>query len=864
MAETPTRINDPLSPIIDGNCILNENGIATGKGDFSISTSVVNFDSSFCFSFAFIQISPDSKILFGVKGDPYSNFTLNYSEFLYLMRSSSIHPQIPNDGIGVSIRLLIFNQKLNIYINDVIYDNKYDVQSNNCQMFVNVINSANIPTILCTSFHKKENFQAFFPKKQNFFWNNGEKGIIERDFVISVSNSLQNNSLISDELLPLPGSNIVYFELNVLSVVSYESNEPIFKVGLTPNVIEKSPQTQSSLPYFHFPDSRLYFNKRDQNVQSKIGQGSIIGVGVDITNNIYFFIIDGKRFDANFTIKIHKHYYAMLQPFSFACQFYINLGQKPFKFCPVDLPKGWSIYYPDYPSIWHKGLPPDPHILNFFCPINFFKSGCHAIASSKQLSDPCEYEVTFFELDFSNFKEVLSVGFGPKDFLMNAMVGWNSACIGLHSDDGKIFNDSGFGENCCPDEFICAGTTLMVKIVNKSISFIIDKIHYDNKATFKDSLYPSLASKRGPIAIVNFGETPFFGVNDSLPEIGNSVKLFNKLVLNLDNEKLSEYGVEVNDIIESRDRRFRGKIAGSLKNRIYCYIDKYKGAFPLVETDPIDFKLVYKVIFSEKKQIVPILHLNLLGVDISKGNIDTLYATRVGLAFYLGTTQDGFVFRPLLDFYNNENVIVLQNMPTNILMHPTFGKINSVELQNDKFKFLDIVKFGNQPKLSLVLGKSELNNNIIGWDGNKFVQIPTNAKIRYEPFYSFGSRRKKGFICRSFTGLVEGGRKYPLNFTGYHGSIPHSKKNDCGSYFEAANVCKMHPILMHLCMTLNNTYEFETKTKTSSVNTNEVINDTELPFHYYQSSNETDEGFECSPLTTEIEFNEKEMLYIPV
>lgn len=156
----------------------------------------------------------------------------------------------------------------------------------------------------------------------------------------------------------------------------------------------------------------------------------------------------------------------------------------------------------------------------------------------------------------------------------------------------------------------------------------------------------------------------------TVEEISYRVTLFNGTTVMMNTKDLIQFNLEVGDVIESRDRMFRGTVAGSLNNRIYVYIEKYEGAFPLVETDPLDVAIIYRILTRQNKpHHYPIIMYNTLtSVDVSKGSIADLYATDSGLSFFVGVTQrHEFVFRPLVDFYNNEVLFILTKMPESVI-----------------------------------------------------------------------------------------------------------------------------------------------------------------------------------------------------
>lgn len=783
-ASSSGKIINGLSPQITGDCKIDENGIAAGYGNFKISTIDNQPADLKCFSFMFILLTSEPKIKFGIESQAKDVIQFDFANFLYLIRSELIKPQISFDGIDVSIRMFIEDEKLVFYINDVKLNYSKPMNFQSYSFFIEVQNDATFPTILATPFHhittldnNSNNFLAYYPKIFNHFWCFSDKYLYsETDHYIAVARGDTKYATISDEIQKLPGSNLIYYELTINSV---ESDSKFF-FGFTNHEITlpwSSSKAFDSIPYFTFPDNKLSFGSHAcYTISEKISQGTVIGFGIKapvnneneneknskakkkkINENV-FMIINGNEYKFKYALNgsiddqkkkfnEHKHFYAFVASLCVNFQCFFNFGQNPFKYMDylisnynTFLPKGWSIYSPYYPVNWIRGPPPDRHVLNMFCPPNYSKKSFFGITSLQKILNNGCYEITILELVNGVIEgvplhkkgdEVIAIGFSPLDYQIDQFVGWMRNSYAIHSDDGNVFLNDGTGINFGEHDKIKTGVTVMAKIESNILSFAVNNTLIEPNAIITNELYPSLSFQASPCFIINLGESPFFNncsnddnnTNVIIPNNNNNnavngknsntnpdnkninkdhgvdsvlnyhlelnkkmqskngqltvdgivyrVTLFNKLVVMMNTKELIPFNLEVGDIIESRDRRFRGTIAGALNGRLYCYIEKYEGAFPLVETKPIDVALTYRVLHRQNKKCSypVILYNSLVNIDVSRGNLEDLYPTDGGLSFFIGlTNRREFVFRPLVDFYNNESLLVLSKMPESIVM----------------------------------------------------------------------------------------------------------------------------------------------------------------------------------------------------
>ena len=180
----------------------------------------------------------------------------------------------------------------------------------------------------------------------------------------------------------------------------------------------------------------------------------------------------------------------------------------------------------------------------------------------------------------------------------------------------------------------------------------------------------------------------------------------------MENKSLEKSGLRVNDIIESRDRSLRGTVAGELNGRVFIYIETFPGAFPLVETDPYEILLQYKVVYRTNSlwQKVLVNSYTQPIIDASIYNMNHLYLTPNGPSFLIGKDDNNFYFRNVLDLFNNDQIFSLQYLPQD-LMRDLGAKIDPFQ-KTDKLCMLDIVLVDD--KALMAIGKVEgfLENNI--------------------------------------------------------------------------------------------------------------------------------------------------------
>ncbi|EAL42864.1 SPRY domain containing protein [Entamoeba histolytica HM-1:IMSS-B] len=131
------------------------------------------------------------------------------------------------------------------------------------------------------------------------------------------------------------------------------------------------------------------------------------------------------------------------------------------------------------------------------------------------------YEVTILPTPSTHEVEefVVSIGLvSERTYPEDRQVGWEDGGIGVHSDDGKLFNQNGTGVNFT--EPFNSGETLGVGFIPRSYQVFFTKNgkKIKNSITVKyQKMYPAMGFSTAYAVEVNFGHKPF--IFDLLEEI---------------------------------------------------------------------------------------------------------------------------------------------------------------------------------------------------------------------------------------------------------------------------------------------------------------------------------------------------------
>ena len=150
------------------------------------------------------------------------------------------------------------------------------------------------------------------------------------------------------------------------------------------------------------------------------------------------------------------------------------------------------------------------------------------------------YEITLKKNNNINCKkDCISIGFGSvRDNFYNKHVGWSKSSIGVHSDDGKIFNDSSVGKNYNlffgPGDTVGAG--LIYVGINEYIPFFTingKKFPDYKKIKIKDDIIPQIGYDHSIGFKINFGNRNFrFNIDKIIKRFNIIISSKNKFILN--------------------------------------------------------------------------------------------------------------------------------------------------------------------------------------------------------------------------------------------------------------------------------------------------------------------------------------------
>lgn len=820
----------PDSVITHGNISINSEGCAICKGDCLImSTFFRNHERNPAFSFQFVdfELSEVPTINFGIKSqskraskEDSTLFSFSYFDFLSTFRSSA-SPLIPYDGIGVVIHMIAESDSFKIYVNNEYSRFPAKNMQTQCYYFLEIVQEGSCEILL--PFHSP-NVQipnSFFPNLIPRLWTCLPFLIQIRGFNIRGNSNLR--SVYSEvPLANLPGyPNIKYFEVIIRSVSANSSNHSGVYIGFVerPHAAAECPPGRSRLSIgFSTLSKTICVACEDSDVQiGPISSGHVIGLGINKKD--IFMTYDGALTDPDtFPDPGFSQYFPVVSVVGSSDEVIINLGQLPFKYEAISPPSYWCLYNKgdQYTSHFEKGPPPESHIQNYF-PFtsmigspSYFETFVYSKPLKPTSSAEGHFELTI--LSKSN-DDVIMIGLSGGDYIQGSPVGWDKKTLGIHSDDGMLYRESGTRgkKNIVDPNEITKGKTIGVSLQGNNVFFTVGKDKYSVANDFNTPAFPTISAYGQISFIANYGESPFAFTSTNVETDG--VKLYNGVIVKMTNNDLDKVGLSPGDYIEYRDLSLRGLFLGELKNRYYVAIEGIDGAVPLQEQDPLILKTSIKVLYSHNRKsglLKPMITFSdcimaTLGIFERR----SLYASRYGIAFLIGQTPEGsYVMRPIVDLMNNSHCFVLDEKPPNILksVHP---EINPVFFQHG-ISFLDVIEDGDQT-LMLMLGSQ--NGQIVGWNNTSIVPLKgDHVKIIFRfnglSFFSINNG------LRVNVGMQRGGKYFPPNYHGTTGSQFFQKSISQRSY-GSKGMMPIPPAVNLLLTSLNEEFTINSETVAS-------------------------------------------------
>ena len=183
-----------FSPLLKGDIHIDQRGVAFCTGECEIGTTdisnSVSLTTAFSFEFCSINLDKQPNISFGIKQSESIVLTLDYFAILRTIRSITVTPHIPSDGIGVSIHLLVSENEISLYVNGVLQTQKYTLDTSSFSFFLS-FNS--ISAVILTPFSTVELSNTFFPELTSHLWTQLPYRVSLRGFNIkSTSDSSRN------------------------------------------------------------------------------------------------------------------------------------------------------------------------------------------------------------------------------------------------------------------------------------------------------------------------------------------------------------------------------------------------------------------------------------------------------------------------------------------------------------------------------------------------------------------------------------------------------------------------------------------------------------------------------------------------
>jgi hypothetical protein len=614
------------SSIVKGNVKLKSNGLASCCGGCSICTSPITFTgSTSCAAFSFelcaIEVSSMPSLEFGLEFEDGRRLAFEYFAFLSDLRASRLDPHIPSDGIAVSIRLLVRNTRLSLYVNEVLLPQTFSIHSCEFCFFINV--SAD-RALIFTPFVTDSIQPSFFPYLVPNFWISDDSLHI-CDSIIRADCPKPVKAVSSSPLDSLPVvSTLRYFEVTLRHC---EPGDSGIHFGLAELIISAADSTVTALG---FPET--------VSLPGNLTAGRTIGIGIFDSGEV-LLTLDGARVLFGWSPPLRGSPAIAVFCLERASELMVNFGQFPFTFSEVKPLFGWCFCsYGGDEGGFSIGVSSTHHLLNFFVPYLATRNGIDSHLARQPLRDGERFEVTAINPDSTS---ALAVGLSDCDCSLTSMFG----SIGVDSGDGTLHRGSSPVASVWPARPLGPNETLGLFYDCHRVSAFRNGQWHRLVDDFPLPPIPHLSVKGAVITVFNRGEFPFV----SEPHLQNEgVRLFNGVFVTLTNANLKEIGVSPGDSIEARDLSFSGTFVGEFNGYFLVRIPGIEDAVALNITDPIFVRRLLRPLTSQQ----PIMRTCLISRRCElyeSTRFLILCATPLGLALLLG----GSVLRPIEDFVNN-------------------------------------------------------------------------------------------------------------------------------------------------------------------------------------------------------------------
>lgn len=833
-----------------GDITIDERGVAKCSGDVELQFGIqpyLEYNTACALSFEFVEIEVSDYVPLiecGIKSAENTYLKkYNYFDVLSSVRSTSTIPVISYDSIGVIIHLLFDKGVSYLFVNEKLYDCHYFSDPNNLSFFVSFKGEK---CTFLTPFG--EDIQkSFFPTLIPQLWTPLPFKVLIRGFQVRGTNDTLRAVCSEYPVVNLPGTNgVKYYEAIIHSIDSGSNTEEIgIHIGFTQEM-----RSSTGYPPGH-SDNSIGFSSEDKTLTVNenneypfffpaIESGDILGIGIHPVDGI-FLTHNGIKINTK-PVQDPKltQYIPIIALNGNGEEVTMNFGQLPFKYQEISPPVGWTVFQPQQNNFFQKGPPSENHIYHFYPFSNHNSQYPDTVVARYICPDPYHFECTMIKFSHT---DLIGVGFSDgSKYPICDMVGWQARSLAVHSDDGNIFYEDGNGSGSLfQRNAVQEGKSVGISFKNRKVVFNINTDTYNVINEYPYPPYPSMSLQGAPSFIFNDGYAPM--TTSSMSDNADDVVFFNGMRGQMSSEGLESYDLEIGSMIESRDLSLHAKIAGMYKGRIFVHVKGINGVVSIDETDPLIFKLVYRITNISKPQ--PLLLFDKTAIFTPKVS-QTVYATPHGLSLHIGDLLNGqgYVMRPVLDVSNNSHCFIADELKVDFLQ--TAGINPQFTGMYKDIQFLDLVEDGEH---NVILALGTTNNSLIGWDNTSIVTWKSRPKVT-TLFRFFGICLKR---LHSYAPAVVnvgnhvGGILYTPNYNGISGSAFIQTSTTQRSY-KSQGMTLAHPLAEYLMNSLNEKYLEKEMNRPETTNV-EIEND-----WYYEAQEIEDNPKPTIPLITQITF----------
>jgi hypothetical protein len=324
----------------------------------------------------------------------------------------------------------------------------------------------------------------------------------------------------------------------------------------------------------------------------------------------------------------------------------------------------------------------------------------------------------------------LSVGVGTP----GCGISWSGACLGVQCEDGLMLDGDHPGSQVVQPQSIEENSTIGFGRSGGRFEFTVNGRPHDLPTRQEFGKVHALVTlKNASFSLfMNTGQFPFTCDGPSEGE----VELFNRIRVPMSHDRLEEFGLMKDDVVESRDRQFIGKVIGAFDGRPFFQVPGIDGAVCLNSTDPLFHRMLLRVVSRPalEDHWVPVVGLD--GVQrINVGSRATyppmsILGGQFGMSLFAGSSANGqAIVRPVVDLVSSANALALRADIGQMVIGSNglrFREIDCVFFRKHANVWPLDVTVSTDSSLCVVLGY-RTDTAVIGFDGAKLVDVPQNA-----------------------------------------------------------------------------------------------------------------------------------------